>query len=105
MNSHKVYDIVKGQYETVESPDILIVEGINVLQLPTNQQIYVSDFFDFSIYVDAEESLIEEWYLERFETLLQDLRLQERTSSLHVLASSIPHLTGDQNQLHAPQGW
>ena len=40
-------------------PDILIVEGINVLQLPPNREIYVSDFFDWSIYVDAEENLIE----------------------------------------------
>ncbi|HRG31276.1 MAG TPA: type I pantothenate kinase, partial [Trichococcus flocculiformis] len=49
--SHRIYDIVAGEYEEVNHPDILIVEGINVLQLPSNQQIYVSDFFDFSIYV------------------------------------------------------
>ncbi len=51
-------------------PDILIVEGINVLQLPTAQPIYVSDFFDWSIYVDADPELIQHWYLERFGILL-----------------------------------
>lgn len=69
--SHEFYDIVPDQYETIEHPDILIVEGINVLQLPANQQIYVSDFFDFSIYVDADSKLIEKWYLERFGALLE----------------------------------
>lgn len=68
--SHSVYDIIEGEFETIQQPDILIVEGINTLQLPTNQQIYVSDFFDFSIYVDAEPTMIERWYLERFEQLL-----------------------------------
>lgn len=68
--SHQVYDIVPGEYESILQPDILIVEGINTLQLPANQQIYVSDFFDFSIFIDAEPKLIEQWYLERFESLL-----------------------------------
>lgn len=68
--SHTVYDIVEGQYDIIDQPDILIVEGINTLQLPQNQQIYVSDFFDFSIFVDADPNLIEYWYLERFEQLL-----------------------------------
>lgn len=64
--SHDIYDIVPGKYEIIKNPDILIVEGINVLQLPTNQQIYVSDFFDFSIYVDADPDLIYQWFVERF---------------------------------------
>lgn len=68
--SHSFYDIVEGEFETIDQPDILIVEGINVLQLPQNQQIYVSDFFDFSVYVDADPKLIEKWYLERFGALL-----------------------------------
>ncbi|MDK2780678.1 MAG: type pantothenate kinase [Trichococcus sp.] len=74
--SHRIYDIVPGEYEEVNHPDILIVEGINVLQLPSNQQIYVSDFFDFSIYVDAEEEMIEKWYIERFE-MLMDLAIDQ----------------------------
>ncbi|GEO66769.1 type I pantothenate kinase [Levilactobacillus spicheri] len=69
--SHKIYDVVPDQFEYIVHPDILIVEGINTLQLPTNEQIYVSDFTDFSIYVDAEASLIESWFLERFELLLE----------------------------------
>ena len=68
--SHNIYDIIPGKYEETDNPDILIVEGINVLQLPQNEQIYVSDFFDFSIYIDAEVEDIEEWFLNRFETLL-----------------------------------
>lgn len=70
MYSHSVYDIIDGEYDIIDQPDILIVEGINTLQLPQNQQIYVSDFFDFSIFVDAKPAMIEHWYLERFEQLL-----------------------------------
>ncbi|BAL61509.1 type I pantothenate kinase [Melissococcus plutonius] len=68
--SHDTYDVIENEYNLIQQPDILIVEGINTLQLPANQQIYVSDFFDFSIYVDADPRLIEQWYLERFEALL-----------------------------------
>ena len=68
--SHQSYDIVPDRYDIVMDPDILIVEGINVLQLPSNQQIYVSDYFDFSIYIDAREKDIKRWYLERFGMLL-----------------------------------
>lgn len=69
--SHKSYDIVPDEYRTIDQPDILIVEGINVLQLPATEKIFVSDFFDFSFYVDAEPDRIEKWYLERFGLLLQ----------------------------------
>ena len=75
--SHHIYDIVPDEYEYMNVPDILIVEGINVLQLPSRQQIYVSDFFDFSIYVDAEQENIEKWYLERFEMLMDLAKDQE----------------------------
>lgn len=68
--SHQVYDVIKDEYDVIDQPDILIVEGINVLQLPANETIYVSDFFDWSIYVDAEADLIENWFLERFGVLL-----------------------------------
>lgn len=64
--SHLTYDIVPGDYQIIDHPDILIVEGINVFQLPSNQQIYVSDFFDFSIYIDADQDLIHQWFVERF---------------------------------------
>lgn len=68
--SHQIYDIVPGEEEVIDHPDILIVEGINVLQLPSEQPIYISDYFDFSIYVDADPKDIEQWYLERFGMLL-----------------------------------
>ncbi|CAM3222366.1 type I pantothenate kinase [Vagococcus fessus] len=68
--SHDIYDIIPNKTETINEPDILIVEGINVLQVPTSEQVYISDFFDFSVYVDAEPELIEKWYLNRFGKLL-----------------------------------
>lgn len=74
--SHRIYDVVPNAYNEIHQPDILIVEGINVLQLPTNEQIYASDFFDYSIYVDAAVENIEKWYLERFE-MLMDLAIDQ----------------------------
>ena len=68
--SHKVYDIIPDEFDVIDQPDILIVEGINVLQLPSHEPIFVSDFFDFSLYVDAKEEYIKRWYLERFGMLL-----------------------------------
>jgi type I pantothenate kinase len=68
--SHLIYDIVDDQAQVVDQPDILIVEGLNVLQRggqPSRRpQVFVSDFFDFSIYVDADEALLQQWYVERF---------------------------------------
>ncbi|WP_336278795.1 type I pantothenate kinase [Bartonella sp. CB175] len=72
--SHTIYDVLENQSIIIDRPDILIVEGINVLQvsdLPKDGKIipFVSDFFDFSIYVDAETEVIRCWYLERFRRL------------------------------------
>ena len=72
--SHTRYDILPGESHIVTQPDILILEGLNVLQSggparPGSPRVFVSDFFDFSIYVDAEEEHIEKWYVERFMTL------------------------------------
>ncbi|MDF7639521.1 type I pantothenate kinase [Lactobacillus sp. ESL0791] len=69
--SQDLSDIVPGKYGHVQNPDILIIEGINTLQLPTNGQIVTSDFFDFSIYIDAEEELIEKWYMQRFVKVME----------------------------------
>jgi type I pantothenate kinase len=66
--SHVVYDVLP-ETETVKAPDILILEGINVLQTSETANDFVSDYFDFSIYVDADERDIEQWYVERFLTL------------------------------------
>lgn len=69
--SHLSYDVVPGEFVTVDQPDILIFEGINVLQsselpLGGNSVPFVSDYFDFSIYIDADEALIQQWYVNRF---------------------------------------
>lgn len=68
--SHLLYDVIPSQQVTVRQPDVLILEGINVLQTGTDaDRVFVSDFFDFSVYVDADESDIIRWYVERFKTL------------------------------------
>ncbi|MET0910015.1 MAG: type I pantothenate kinase, partial [Ilumatobacteraceae bacterium] len=64
--NHVVYDIVDGERVVVNRPDIVILEGLNVLQTGDNSTEFVSDYFDFSIYLDAEETDIEQWYIERF---------------------------------------
>ena len=67
--SHVVYDILDGEHVTVDQPDIVILEGLNVLQTAEGFTEFVSDYFDFSIYVDADEPDIEQWYIDRFLTL------------------------------------
>lgn len=73
--SHLYYDVIEGKTQIIERPDIIILEGINVLQVSTargaRRQIFVSDFFDFSIYVDASEKDLRQWYLDRFRKLQQ----------------------------------
>lgn len=69
--SHITYDIVPNEWVQIDRPDILIVEGLNVLQagrLPRDSKAipYVSDFFDFSVYIDADEPVLRKWYVERF---------------------------------------
>ena len=68
--SHLTYDIVPGAELVVNSPDVVIVEGLNVLQPPAiGQEVALSDYFDFQIYVDAPTDEIETWYLDRFKQL------------------------------------
>jgi type I pantothenate kinase len=68
--SHLYYDIIPGQRAVVESPDVLIVEGLNVLQQPgADQAVALSDYFDFKIYVDAQPTDIKQWFLDRFAKL------------------------------------
>jgi type I pantothenate kinase len=67
--SHVVYDIVEGEHIKVRQPDILIIEGLNVLQVGTDADEFVSDYFDFSIYIDADEGDIRHWYVDRFHAL------------------------------------
>lgn len=70
--SHEAYDIIPGATTTIGQPDIVIVEGLNVLQTGEGRLV-VSDFFDFSLYVDANESDIRRWYVDRFMTLRETL--------------------------------
>jgi type I pantothenate kinase len=74
--SHLIYDSLPDQTIVIERPDVVIVEGLNVLQpakLPKDGKAipFVSDFFDFSIYIDAADGLVEDWYVERFLRLRQ----------------------------------
>ena len=71
--SHVVYDIVDDEQVVIEQPDIVILEGLNVLQTGEAATEFVSDYFDFSIYIDADESDIENWYVQRFLTLRESV--------------------------------
>jgi type I pantothenate kinase len=89
--SHLHYDIVPGDYQVVRRPDIVIVEGLNVLQAGSGRAgrplpLFVSDFFDFSIYVDAAEHDIEQWYIERFQALRETV-FQNASSYFHRYAA------------------
>ncbi|MEJ7813368.1 MAG: type I pantothenate kinase [Gemmatimonadaceae bacterium] len=74
--SHLTYDIVPGEAQSVHRPDIVLIEGLNVLQRGGGHPVLVSDFFDFSIYVDAGEEHLRSWYVNRFlalrETVFRD---------------------------------
>jgi type I pantothenate kinase len=85
--SHRAYDILPGQRETVRRPDVLVFEGLNVLQAAgagpgRPGAVAASDFLDFSIYIDAREEDIEKWYIERFR-LLQRTAFQHPHSYFH----------------------
>ena len=89
--SHLTYDVVPGEKIVVDQPDILIVEGLNVLQTgrpPRDGKAipYVSDFFDFSIYLDADERVLREWYVSRFFSL-RDTAFRDPRSYFHRYAS------------------
>ena len=88
--SHLVYDVVENQTITIKQPDILIVEGLNVLQTgrpPRDGKAvpYVSDFFDFSIYIDAGEEVLRTWYVDRFFSL-RDSAFRDKKSYFHRYA-------------------
>lgn len=82
--SHLIYDIVPGEKHVVTHPDILILEGLNVLQ--TGPTLMVSDLFDFSVYVDARVEDIEQWYIERF-LALRSGAFADPASHFHHYAS------------------
>jgi type I pantothenate kinase len=85
--SHVTYDIVPGKMQTIKHPDIVILEGLNVLQSNGHKaihkpQVFLSDFFDFSIYVDADEKEIIRWYIDRFLTLRRTI-FRDNASYFH----------------------
>jgi type I pantothenate kinase len=86
--SHQSYDIVPGEFQVVDRPDIVIVEGLNVLQRGDGRpnRVFVSDFFDFSIYIDADENDIEQWYVSRFQALRETV-FRDPRSFFHRYAS------------------
>ena len=103
--SHLAYDILPGKKECVRRPEVLIVEGLNVLQAanghPGNAPpLFVSDFFDFSIYVDADEAQIEKWFSERFLTL-RDTVFKDESSYFHRYA----HLSTEEARQVAAGIW
>src|SRR5262249_1482661 len=88
--AHLQYDIVPDQYQVVDQPDIMIVEGLNVLQTWDGEpedtpRVFVSDFFDFTIYVDAQVDDIRTWYIDRFVTL-RDTAFRNPASYFHRYA-------------------
>lgn len=96
--SHVTYDIVPDQNQTVSQPDVLIFEGLNVLQTGgidgRKPSVIVSDFIDFSVYLDADELDIERWYVERF-FLLQRTVFKTRHSYFHQLEDLEPGQIAD----------
>ena len=89
--SHLAYDVLPDETKTVRQPDVMILEGLNVLQTENGEQrdvpgTFVSDFFDFSIYVDAEDNDLERWYVDRFLTL-RDTVFQDKESYFNRYAS------------------
>jgi type I pantothenate kinase len=89
--SHLVYDVLSHHMTEIDRPDILIVEGLNVLQtgrlLPRDGKAipFVSDFFDFSIYLDADEDVLMQWYVERF-LALRETAFRDPKSYFHRYA-------------------
>ncbi|WP_444664903.1 type I pantothenate kinase [Cellulomonas sp. CW35] len=103
--SHLTYDIVPGEHIVVRRPDVLIVEGLNVLQparpsAEGSSSLAVSDFFDFSIYVDAKPRDVRQWYVDRFLSLRQTA-FADPASYFHRYAS----LTDDEAVARAESIW
>ncbi|MCI0336513.1 MAG: type I pantothenate kinase [Acidobacteria bacterium] len=102
--SHLAYDILSDQVQTVRQPDIVILEGLNVLQTGVGSAdrspVFVSDYFDFSIYVDAEEQHVKQWYVDRFLTLRRTA-FRDPASYFHRYAS----LSDDEARETASRIW
>jgi type I pantothenate kinase len=103
--SHLTYDIVPDQFHVIDQPDVLIVEGLNILQAGNgsarqSQHLFASDFFDFTMYVDAEVGHIRRWYIERF-FALRKTSFQDPLSYFHRYAD----LPDDEAETVAARIW
>jgi type I pantothenate kinase len=104
--SHHIYDIAPDQCQVIDQPDIMIVEGLNVLQTDIDSDgnrrphVFVSDYFDFTIYVHAETDIIRQWYVDRFSTF-RNLAKTDPTSFYWRFA----HLTDGEAQIYARLIW
>jgi type I pantothenate kinase len=103
--SHESYDLVPGKKKIIEQPDIVIVEGLNVLQTTDGRaesppRTFVSDFFDFSIFIDAKEDHIRQWYVDRFITF-QKTVFQNPSAYFHRYAN----LSTEEARTTAVQIW
>jgi type I pantothenate kinase len=97
--SHLTYDILPDEEIVLRAPDIVILEGVNVLQTPSRRgrvepTVVVSDFFDFSIYVDADEQDLERWYVDRL-LLLRETSLNDPRSYFNFLTEYTEDATAD----------
>lgn len=103
--SHLTYDIVPGEFQIIDQPDVLIVEGLNILHggdrsAQSSQHVFASDFFDFTVYVDADLRHIRQWYIDRF-FVLRKTAFQEPSAYFHRYAG----LTDDEAEAVAAQIW
>ena len=103
--SHLVYDIVPSEFITVDRPDILIVEGLNILQAGDLSKsgkplLFASDFIDFSIYIDADEHDLREWFMVRFRAL-RNSAFTDPKSFFRALAE----MPAEQAEAFALQAW
>ena len=92
--SHVAYDVIVDERRVIDQPDIVILEGLNVLQGGVDGS-YVADFFDFSIYVDADLGAIESWYIDRFLTL-RDTSFRDPDSYFHRYADLSDHQAAEE---------
>ncbi len=102
--SHVVYDIVAGEEQVLTEPDIVILEGLNVLQTGVSAGAdarFVSDWFDFSVYVDADEADIEQWYVDRFFALRETAFSDETSFFRHFATFSDDELTATARSIWA----
>jgi type I pantothenate kinase len=105
IHSHLTYDILPDRTQVVGRPDVLVVEGLNMLEAGLQEpseghRVFVSDYCDFSIYVDAQERHIKEWYLERFLRLREEA-LGDSTAYFHRFAE----LSVEQAKAEALRVW